>query len=68
MIELTARRMNPFCINYILDYYKSDIKNYFPEFHMDMTSIDTAYIVCADAILAGILLGRRVNGDTFLSL
>lgn len=49
---------------YVLDYYKEDIRKYFPEFHMNPAEIDTAYLVCNDAAPAGVLLGKRTGGDT----
>lgn len=49
---------------YILNYYKEDIKKYFPQFHLDLTNIDVAYIVCNADSPAGILLGKKTEGET----
>lgn len=51
-------------LQYILNYYKDDIKKYFPEFNANMADVNAAYIVCTDAVPAGILLGKIVNNDT----
>lgn len=44
---------------YILNYYKNDMKEFFPEVHLDTLVADTAYIVCSDATPAGLLLGKE---------
>lgn len=51
-------------VTYILNHYKEDIKIFFPDFHMNPVDIDIAYIVCADAIPAGVFLGRRTDRNT----
>lgn len=49
---------------YILNYYKEDIKKYFPQFHLDRANIDVAYIVCNADSPAGILLGKKTGDGT----
>lgn len=51
-------------LQYIVSYYKDDIKKYFPQFDESMKEVNAAYIVCTDAVPAGILLGKIVNNDT----
>lgn len=49
-------------VNYFLTYYKDDIKKYFPEWNTEKG--DTAYLVCCDAVPAGILLGKTETEGT----
>lgn len=51
-------------LNYLLNYYKDDIKIYFPEWNINDEKPDTAYIVCCDAVPAGILLGKAAGEET----
>lgn len=46
-------------LNYILDYYHSDIKKYFPGFAGNSSALDRAYIVCCHGNPAGVLLGKE---------
>ena len=51
-------------VKYILDYYKDDIKIYFPGFNAKADLGDVAYVVCCNAGPAGLLLGKKKdNGD-----
>lgn len=46
-------------LNYVLAYYGDDIKKYFPTWNKaDLAKADAAYIVCCDAVPAGMLLGK----------
>ena len=49
-------------LGYLLEHYKEDIKNCFPEFGFDLSKINRAYIVCCDAVPAGIMLGNEQDG------
>lgn len=49
-------------VNYMLSYYNEDIETYFP--NRTLTEPDTAYIVCCDAVPAGILLGKKTDEET----
>lgn len=51
-------------LNYILNYYKEDIGTYFPEWDTDQDKSEVAYIVCCDAVPAGLLLGKMKSGET----
>lgn len=51
-------------VNYMLSYYHEDIETYFSERTMSEKEPDTAYIVCCDAVPAGILLGRKTDAET----
>ncbi|MBS6195864.1 MAG: YgjV family protein [Clostridiales bacterium] len=46
-------------LNYFLEYYREDIRKYFSEWKGDMAKADTAYLVCCDAVPAGVLLGNK---------
>ena len=46
-------------LNYILEYYKSDIQKFFPGFAGDSHAMDRAYVVCCSGNPAGVLLGRE---------
>lgn len=48
-------------LNYILDYYRDDIKTYFSEWNRSDKKVDVAYLVCCDASPAGVLLGRYID-------
>ena len=50
-------------LHYLLHYYREDIIKYFPGFPQEATGADIVCIVCADAVPAGILLGKMRNGD-----
>ncbi|MGN1276422.1 MAG: YgjV family protein, partial [Floccifex sp.] len=51
-------------IRYILKYYQSDIKNYFPEFEENNLENKTAYIVSCEGSPAGIFIGHQQD-DVF---
>lgn len=46
-------------LNYILDYYHSDIKKYFPNFSWSPSASEKAYIVFCNGNPAGVLLGKE---------
>lgn len=45
-------------LTYILDYYENDIKNCFPGINLNRGRCNVSYIICCDAVPAGILLGN----------
>ncbi len=50
-------------LNYILDYYRDDIRKFFPDFTGGPRVLDQAYVVCCNGNPAGVLLGaERENG------
>lgn len=49
-------------LRYFLDYYREDIRQFFPEAKLD--GADTAYLVCSDAAPASVLLGSRREDGT----
>lgn len=51
-------------LNYVLNYYKEDIKTYFPEFKLGETKFDVAYVVCNDGVPAGVSLGCMTDEST----
>lgn len=51
-------------LTYLLNYYMDDIKTYFPDWDKSAMKADTAYIVCCDAVPAGILLGKMQDKET----
>jgi hypothetical protein len=60
---IDGRADEPFLL-YIVDHYKDDIRKYFPGFTMDRTDADAVYIVCAGAVPAGVLIGKKTAPDT----
>lgn len=46
-------------LNYFLSFYKKDIEHFFTEVNTEHILADTAYIVCCDTALAGVLLGTK---------
>lgn len=51
-------------LNYMLEYYKDDIRTYFPGAAVEAVNADAAYIVCCDAVPAGLLLGEIKSEGT----
>lgn len=51
-------------LDYLLDYYKEDISIYFANWKEEQATADAAYIVCCDAVPAGILLGKMQDKET----
>lgn len=51
-------------LQYILAYYQEDIRTYFPDLSIDDSWIDQIFIVCCDAVPAGVMLGRLKNEGT----
>lgn len=54
--ELVEELQGNGLLNYLLSYYREDIKKYFPAFPED-AGMDRAYIVCCSGNPAGVLLG-----------
>jgi hypothetical protein len=53
---------DPF-VQHFLNFYREDIQVYFPGTELEASGIDGIYLVCHDAVLAGVLLGsHRENG------
>lgn len=53
-------------LRYLLDYYREDIRTYFPDFSAD-SGADRVYIVCCNGEPAGVLLGTD-NGQGTLQV
>ena len=54
-------------LQYFLQYYQEDIRLYFPQAPLEKPKeqgIDTAYLVCSDAVPVGLLLGTRREKGT----
>lgn len=51
-------------VKYFFDYYKDDMETYFPDWRGNAAAYDKAYVVCADATPAGILLGKQEENGT----
>ena len=51
-------------VNYFLNQYADDMKQYFPAFDKNSFSGNAVYVVCCNACPAGILLGNKnANGE-----
>ena len=46
-------------LQYFLNHYAEDIRNFFPDFHQGKTEADAAYMVVHDTVPAGVLLGKK---------
>lgn len=67
--EMTESKADDAYLNYLLNYYKDDIKTYFPEFELGKSAFDAVYVVSNDAVPAGICLGKmKDNGEMELVL
>ena len=51
-------------LRYVLDYYREDIRTYFPGFTGAVETVDRAYIVCCGGNPAGVLLGTDSGNGT----
>lgn len=51
-------------LDYFFTCHTDDIRKFFPEFQKNVTIYDTAFMVCMDTIPAGVLLGRKKDGNT----
>lgn len=56
--ELIDGKADDALLGYVLNYYKEDIKTYFPDWKGDTDKANAAYVVCCDGAPAGVLLGR----------
>ncbi|RDU23709.1 YgjV family protein [Anaerosacchariphilus polymeriproducens] len=59
--QLVNSSSNDSLLQHYLDYYKEDIKSYFPQFNKNSDACDVAYIVCCDATPAGLFLGKKAK-------
>lgn len=46
-------------LQYFLNHYAEDIKNFFPDFRFGKGEADAAYMVVHDTVPAGVLLGKK---------
>ena len=46
-------------VQYMLDFYHTDIRKYFPAFKENQPQGDIVYVVCKDAAPAGLFLGKK---------
>ena len=65
--DLIDGRTDDKFLGHFINYYKEDMKNFFPEQNIDISLADTAYIVSCKAAPAGILLGKK-DGDGTLNI
>lgn len=47
---------------YLLEYYRKDIIQYFPEFSVD-NDYDRVFGICCDSVIAGVLIGRQKQDE-----
>lgn len=50
-------------VQYMIDFYHTDIQKYFPVFLEKQTVCDAAYVVCKDGSPVGLLLGKKREKD-----
>ncbi len=62
---VTAEEPGNASLQYFLDYYKEDIRKYFPSYDSVSAGVDTAYVVWHDAVPAGVTLGRDTRDGNF---
>ena len=62
--DLIDVKSNDAYLDYFITRYKQDIQIYFPDFKMDTSVVDQAYIICCNGNSAGILLGKQDSNDT----
>ena len=61
--ELVEGSAGDSLVKYFLDYYRDDIKTFFPAFAGADTGVNSAFITCCQGTPIGLLLGNR-QGDT----
>ena len=61
--ELIEGSADDSLVRYFLDYYKDDIKSFFPDFSGNAADHDAAFITCCEGTPVGLLLGNR-EGDS----
>lgn len=57
--EMVSGKADDASVQYFLNYYKEDIKAYFPDFAKNKMQVNSAYMVYCNANPAGILLGNK---------
>ncbi len=62
--DLLPCDFNDAVIDYFLDYYKDDIKTYFPDFSGVSSGMDHVYVIFCNGVPAGIFLGKYIGTDT----
>ena len=60
--DLVDGKVDDASIGYFLERYKGDIQTFFPEFEMDKSQLDQAYMIYCEGAPAGLLLGKY-KGD-----
>ncbi len=53
---------------YILEHYRKDIEACFPGIDLNLSRVNRAFIVCCDAVPAGVMLGKDSEGILDISL
>ena len=67
--QLIKSRMQDSCLQHLLQYYRKDIKEFFPEFAAEACDAELAYVVTCDASPAGVFLGKwREDGNVQMIL
>lgn len=59
--DLIDVKQNDAFLAYFMEHYKSDIREFFPDAERDAKSADAAYMICCDALPAGMLLGKKMK-------
>lgn len=54
---------DPF-LDYLLNHFKDDISNFFPEWDRETCDADVAYVVLCDTVPAGVFLGKQINQES----
>lgn len=65
--DLIDGRTDDKFLEHFINYYKDDMKNFFPEQNIDISIADTVYIVSCQVAPAGILLGKK-DGEGTLNI
>ncbi len=61
--ELVEGSAKDSLVQYFRNYYREDIKGFFPDFNEGNTENDAVFITCCEGTPIGLLLGKR-QGDT----
>ncbi len=65
--QLVETNVEDGLVQHLLDYYREDIKKFFPTFDKASKEADYAYVVCCNGMPASILLGSKTE-EGFLDI
>jgi hypothetical protein len=62
--SLAHVRVDDGYLKYLLNFYRDDIRTFFPDFEGKQSDADTAFLVCLDSEAVGAVIGKRIGNNT----